>query len=351
MGVYRIRSSWKAEIWVDKKKVKTKAGFSTKKDAEKWYTLTLAQYHSDPTKIVKKRECTFDVLLEKYLAEHLPTVKQGTSTRYLIDITYRITPYFQYMELNKIDTGMIEAFRASIMKDLSKKSINNCCSTLQTMLKKAEKWKMITKNPYEMDPLKLPQFLTLAKECPYYAAYRLALDNGLRLGEIVGLSKRDINFERGLIHIHRQWLDKEKCYGSTKNGRERFINFDPQSSFGLSLLNAVKKSPDSEVIFVTRAGNRIGARKLSGYHFKRLTKKSGVRDITFHSLRHTFASWYMIDVGDIWSLMKILGHSDLKTTMRYSHHSTKDQRTYSFDWEKSSTLPAPSSARVKAGSG
>ena len=59
--------------------------------------------------------------------------------------------------------------------------------------------------------------------------------------------------------------------------------------------------------------------------------------LTFHGLRHnTFASWYMVEVGDIWSLMQILGHSSIKTTMRYAHVSGKHQKVPNFNWNEAS---------------
>ena len=48
-------------------------------------------------------------------------------------------------------------------------------------------------------------------------------------------------------------------------------------------------------------------------------REAGVRKIRFQDLRHTFASHFMMNGGDIYHLKEILGHSDIKTTMRYVH--------------------------------
>ena len=45
------------------------------------------------------------------------------------------------------------------------------------------------------------------------------------------------------------------------------------------------------------------------------------KDVTFHTLRHTFASWYMMNGGDLYRLQKYLGHSTIKLTERYAHLS------------------------------
>ena len=49
-------------------------------------------------------------------------------------------------------------------------------------------------------------------------------------------------------------------------------------------------------------------------------KKAGVKNIAPHGTRHTFATHYMMDGGNLWDLQKILGHADIKTTeRRYAH--------------------------------
>jgi len=48
------------------------------------------------------------------------------------------------------------------------------------------------------------------------------------LGEIVGLSNKDVSLERFQLHIHRQWIDKEQAYGPTKVRKERVVSFDSE---------------------------------------------------------------------------------------------------------------------------
>jgi len=154
----------------------------------------------------------------------------------------------------------------------------------------------------------------------------------MRLGEIVGLSKQDISFERNQIHIHRQWLNREECYGPTKGRTERFVTFHPDSDLGDVLKEAMDNSPDPESIFVTEEGTKVRPRRLAARHFQRVVERAEVPRIRFHDLRHTFASWYMIEVGDIWSLKAILGHVDIQTTQRYAHLSERNFRVPLLGW-------------------
>ena len=67
-----------------------------------------------------------------------------------------------------------------------------------------------------------------------------------------------------------------------------------------------------------------------------LLVRAKVQNFWFHDLRHTFASWYMINGGDLYELAKILGHSNIKMTERYAklgrEHITKTSNTAKLIW-------------------
>ena len=53
-------------------------------------------------------------------------------------------------------------------------------------------------------------------------------------------------------------------------------------------------------------------------------KRAGVTDFRWHDLRHTFASWFVQDGGDLYHLSRILGHATIDMTARYGHLRTGD---------------------------
>jgi integrase len=347
MGIYRHKGKWRAEVWVDDQRLASKAGFETKELAKEWHNRLANDFKIDPERIKAPKKHTFNDLLENYQKIHMPTISAETRRRYLTDIDFRIREHFQFRPLDSITPLMIEAFRGQIMEaGLQPKSVNNCMELLRSMFRKGEEWGMLEKSPFRLRSLKIQQqkyswwekkehiaaFLKEAKADRYYAAYKLSLECGLRLGEIVGLSKQDINFERDQIHIHRQWLNREECYGPTKGRRERFVYLHPSSDLKDALMKAVEMSPHTEAIFVTARGERVRPRRLAARHFQRVVELAGVPRIRFHDLRHTFASWYMIEVGDIWSLKGILGHVDVQTTQRYAHLSSRRQVAPPMSW-------------------
>ena len=349
MAVFKCGNVWRAEVFVNSKKVATKSGFRNKTEARIWHDNFKVKF--DPEKVTDNKTFQFEELAEKFMATHLPTIRPGTSERYMIDIKYRIMPYFNYRPLDKITPLLIDEFRSSLQKgNLSINSINKAMDVLRLMFNKGMKWGYLNRSPFTLEKLKVPKidytwwkdpadiekFLTVAKGVPVYGIYLCALETGMRLGELIGLSKQDVDLERNQIRVHRQWLDKQKDYGPCKGNNVRTIPINQELGDVLRVL--IEKSPHREAIFISRNGKRLGCRKVSGDQFPRLIKRAGVSSIAFHDLRHTFASHYMINGGNIWDLMQILGHADVKMTMRYAHLNPHHLKASVVNWSRNESL-------------
>ena len=353
----RKNGTYNVEVYIDGKRVAMKRGFRNKTEAKIYHDEVKSKHRQDPL-TAALNDYTFDQLVTNYETIHLPKVRPGTRERYKIDIDLRLRPKFGAFKLKTITPEMIMAYQTELLKSLKPKSINNCIALIGAIFNFGIVTKMVRDNPCKLlKPIKVAaktfnwwdkwddvqKFLAATVneplsadhfqggKDPYAAAYRLALECGMRLGEVVGLSKQDIDFERGQILVHRQWLIKEMDYGPVKHNKIRTIGFDVNSDLAKMLKAAVENSKDPEVIFVTLDGERVRSDKLSGFYFAAWIEKLGLPDITFHDLRHTFASWFMIRGGNIWELMEILGHSNISTTMRYAHLSSKVKVVPSFD--------------------
>lgn len=75
-------------------------------------------------------------------------------------------------------------------------------------------------------------------------------------------------------------------------------------------------------IFPPKAGATSGRQRVEG-SFEDLLERAKIDNFRFHDLRHTFASWYMMNGGDLYELAKILGHSNIKMTERYAKLARK----------------------------
>lgn len=159
----------------------------------------------------------------------------------------------------------------------------------------------------------------------------LALCQGIRLGELCALQWEDIDVQKSVLHIRKTLQriqdpspepggPKTILYlGMPKNGRERSIPLHPAVS-GI-LRNDPRGCPGR--YYVIRDHRPMEPRSFSR-HFKAILKQAGIRDLNFHTLRHTFASCCVEAGMDIKALSEILGHSSVKITMdRYVHLSMR----------------------------
>ena len=332
MAISKTNSGYRAELYVDNRRVSSQRGFQTKTEAKRWLEKARVEYESNPITdhSSKKSDPTFDDLVNVYLKLHLPKIRIQTQETYLSYLNIWLIPRFKYYKLRNITPAMIMEFQTGLLETLQPKSVNNCVCFLKSMFNFGETIDLVEVNPTrKIRKIKVPvkkyvwweheehiqKFLTATSTVPlksgrldpYRAAYRLALECGMRISEVVGLSKQDVDFERGQIHVHRQWLPRKGCYGAPKHNQIRYIGFDPESSLAKVLREAIERSPDPEIIFVNANGTRVSTNKLSGKCFHYWVKKLGLPNLTFHGLRHTFASWFMKRGGDIWQLMKFLG--------------------------------------------
>ncbi len=143
----------------------------------------------------------------------------------------------------------------------------------------------------------------------------LALYVGVRKGEILGLRWTDLDLETRRLTVARSYRT------TPKSGKPRHLRM-PQVL--VPLLREWRKhcpqTPDNIVIPLARSETRV-ASKDAMLGLPGLMQEIGLRPVLhpWHQLRHTFASHLVMAGGNILSLQKILGHSDLKMTMIYAH--------------------------------
>ncbi len=134
---------------------------------------------------------------------------------------------------------------------------------------------------------------------------KLAVETGLRKEELLGLTLDSIDLGRRELHL-----------AITKGGRPRRV---PLSPIALATIREVverRSRPRSAYLFCKADGSRVGDPKKA---FMGACRRARISDFRYHDLRHTFASWFVQDGGDLYRLSRILGHATLQMTARYGH--------------------------------
>ena len=137
------------------------------------------------------------------------------------------------------------------------------------------------------------------------------------MGEILALKWDTINFDIRIINVIRTYDNVSKDIKDyCKSRRYRCIGMN---SAILEVL--VKLRQDKyPLVFHDGIGNVIKPRSLQ-HTFRRCNLASGVKRIRFHDLRHSYGSHYMMNGGNAYDLMHLMGHSDIKVTEIYAHLS------------------------------
>lgn len=132
----------------------------------------------------------------------------------------------------------------------------------------------------------------------------VALTTGMRIAEIFGLKWSDLLYREELIAVRAK----------LKGGKVRYV---PMPS---ELAEEFRRYPailGEERIFPPEPGAKRERQRVDR-SFKTILELAGIDEFRFHDLRHTFASWYMMNGGDLYELAKILGHANIKMTERYA---------------------------------
>jgi site-specific recombinase XerD len=153
--------------------------------------------------------------------------------------------------------------------------------------------------------------------CRSYAIVYSMLDSGLRVNEVTSLEMKSVDLEQGQLLVRGKG-NKERVVPIGNNAQkhlQRYIyHFRPEPLL-----------PEHDSVFLTSEGKPLSDNSLKLF-FTRLKVKTGIKRLHAHLLRHTFATYYLRNGGDLLSLQKILGHTSLEMVRVYSHLAEADVR-------------------------
>ncbi len=258
---------------------------------------------------------TFHELAKEYLV-WAERQKSFDRKRFLIA---DIVNLFGNIKIDDLRPMVVEQLQSTKLKEGKKPAtINRLVSCLKHMISKGFEWHMATENAVKeirkvkqlKEDNKRLRYLTIEECqklldcCPYHLKQivTVALHSGMRRGEILGLTWNQIDLQNGFI-----LLDK------TKSGFRREI---PINSTLEMLFNSLSIGFDNDYLFTNKDGKPYSEIKHS---FTTAVKKAGIHDFRFHDIRHTFASHLIMQGIGITSVKELLGHSDIKMTLRYAH--------------------------------
>ncbi len=147
--------------------------------------------------------------------------------------------------------------------------------------------------------------------CRNKCIFLLMLDSGLRVQEVPGLDINDVMFEQNRLLIRDSKGMKDRIVPITLYTKRELLKY----------LKFYRPAPDSieeKSFFLSTDNIRITESAIKSLLF-RIKKRLDLKKLNPHYLRHTFATRYIINGGDMTTLQMILGHDDIDTTRKYVH--------------------------------
>ncbi|OHB90219.1 MAG: hypothetical protein A3D89_03630 [Planctomycetes bacterium RIFCSPHIGHO2_02_FULL_52_58] len=258
------------------------------------------------------------ILFKDFAVQYLRWAERQKSYKDKRNRMNQLITVFGNLPLNMFTSHLIEQYQSERLETNRPATVNRFLSLLKHSFTKAVEWdmaseetlkkigkvKLLHEDNRRLRFLSKTECQTLIETCtPHLKPIVIvALNTGMRLGEILGLRWEQVDLRHGFI-----LLDK------TKNGERREI---PINSVLRATLEAIPHGPESEYVFVDRNGRPYKSVNTS---FPTACKRAGITDFRFHDLRHTFASHLRMAGVDIVTIKELLGHKTLTMTLRYAH--------------------------------
>lgn len=271
------------------------------------------------------------------------SVKASTYAFYHTLLYRQILPALGKRKLNSITSDGIQVFIDDLAKKgLKASTIRGIAGLVNRIFANAVSKRALLANPCQsvvlprqekplvqvMEKGEQAQMEKAAQAHPYGGAVLLALYTGMRIGEICALRWEDVDLENRTIHVRQTLQRISNCEDSVYKTK---LIFDcPKSMYSnrkipltkgiMELLRKEKEQRTSEYVISCRG--HFAESRVVRYHFDRLKEKLGMKQLTFHGLRHTFATRCMETGMDVTTLSRILGHSSVKITLDIYTDST-----------------------------
>jgi len=242
-------------------------------------------------------------------------------------------------KLSEITSGNIDDYKLTRLLKVKPASVNRELACLSHLFNYAKREKrFFAENPVSISKLlpennQVERILTLEEETkllilcnPYLKPIIVtALQTGLRKNEILTLKWSNVDLDNNVITLDHTNTKNKKTRRVPINSVLRKLLLEQKSKYrgydNITNIQKYKKDKEEKqnYVFLSAAEKPYKRHDSIKGAFERSCKKAGINGLRFHDLRHTVAT-RMIEAGaSIVAVSRILGHADLKTTMRYAH--------------------------------
>jgi integrase len=313
------------------------AGYFTKRQAEAWLREILDEARPGTLSGMVRTGATFADAAAEWLryVEHDRGRKPSTVDGYRSIVRSELLPRFGDMALESVTPSVIEAWQASMTQAASTRT--KALVLMHGIFQRARKVWSLPTNPVadvEKPPLSRSGDLQVFSPEEVWALVRAAASEqdaalfltaaftGLRMGELLALRWRDVDFAGSSVRVRASYYAGHLT--TPKSGKVRAVPLAPDVASALAQLGRRENwVGDDDLVFAGEAGSYLDGSALRR-RYKAALDAAGLRPLRFHDLRHTFGT-RMIAKADIRRVQEWMGHADIQTTMRYLHFAPRDE--------------------------
>jgi integrase len=269
----------------------------------------------DPVVVKRIKNHSFRELAEHYLT----WAERQRAYRSKRGFVKQLVEGFGNIPLRAFTIRLLEEWQTKRLAINKPATVNRILGTLKHMFAKAVDWEMAEEEVLKrvrrvkLEPENNRRLRYLSKEecqalinasSPHLKPIVVtALNTGMRKEEILSLEwEKHVDLRHGFILLD-----------VTKNGERREV---PINQTIRDVLQCLVRRLDSPYVFTDGEGRRYQDIKKS---FRSACRRAGIKDFRFHDLRHTFASHLAMAGVDLTTLKELLGHKDIRMTLRYAH--------------------------------
>lgn len=295
--------------------------FQSKADARVWARMMEGKIDANdlPTNHRELKAITLAELIRRYRDEVTPAKRSAKEETYRLNRLLK--QKISSIPLDRLSGNEVSKFRDNRLCEVGPQAVRHELNVLAHILRIAiREWGVpLSKNPVDQIRKPIPpktrdrrldkdEWKKIVKVCGTTSAVCLlplitiAVETAMRRMELLRLDWSLLDLEARTLHIPE-----------TKNGSPRTI---PLTTRAIQIFRQLEPKESGMVFGVTESGLR--------YHWKRLTRRAGIRGLHFHDLRHEAISRFFERGLSVAEVALISGHKDVRQLFRYTHLRAED---------------------------
>ena len=242
--------------------------------------------------------------------------------------------------MEEITTRDVDTFKDHLLTRVSHRTAQKVLVILHGVMARAKRKRWIASNPCadaekvtvkrseDFNVLSVEQVYAVAHHAatpPLRAVILAAAFTGLRMGELLALRWRHVDFANRILHVQRNFVEGEE--DTPKSHRRRSVPLSDQAVVALDALSRREHFTEpGDLVFCDEVGKHLDDNAVRDAFYDALgdADLGHLREqdvpIVFHDLRHTFGTQCAARGIDLRKIQAWMGHGDIQTTMRYLHY-------------------------------